>query len=360
MSLQPTITVAQSRDGEILEVTSTTGTYDPTINPNGFGTARVAGVITANSTTDQFNLVGHGLALNEVITITDVGSLTGLNLDEAYYVIFIDNDNFSLSATPNGAAINFGGTTGTFDFNVGWKLASEVARTIFKVQSYLDDEIRESDYLTSGTFIPKNTTTDTTTINSIVANGDGTAEVIDDAVYAVTMIPIWEPSFSAVFNSATLVEVSGVDLADQFGNAQYLYVSDGGLDYLLEIASIALVGGTTQIVLAASSSFNGNTYPTTEWGLGIPATNYVNAYYNTYKCYQEQVSSLIPSSIGCVGVSPSPSDEFINSQYLNLIIQGAIGNLEAGNYQGAENLIEAGVKRCNVIANQDNNACGCH
>lgn len=356
MGLQPIITTAQSRDGLIIDVTDTTGAYNVTTNSIGYGTPRASGALGANAANDTFTLIAHGMVNNEVINFTSVGSLTGINLDQAYYVIYLNDDNFSISESINGSALDFGGTLGVADFQRGYKAASQVAKTIFQVEDYRDGTIRYSDYLDSGTFIPKGTTTDTTTVNSIVASGDSAAGVIADAVYGVTMIPIWSPAFTVNFISNFTAEITGVDLSGLYSNAGFIYISDGGLDYLFEISSITLVGGATQITIPDNTGFTGNSYSSGDWGLAIPATSYVNCIYNTYSCFQSEVTSVSVDDFSCVCSGGRPSDSYLNAQELNMVLISANANLYTGNYSAAENLIEYGVKMCTKI----NNDCGCH
>lgn len=70
--------------------------------------------ITADAGTDTIMRVGHGLAVDDVLYITGTGTIfAGLTLSRSYWVISagLTADNFRLSETKGGAAVNLTGTT---------------------------------------------------------------------------------------------------------------------------------------------------------------------------------------------------------------------------------------------------------
>lgn len=58
--------------------------------------------------TSQFELSGHGFYTNDQIIFNCTTYPTGLAASTTYYIKVVDQDNFSISATPNGEALSFG------------------------------------------------------------------------------------------------------------------------------------------------------------------------------------------------------------------------------------------------------------
>jgi len=74
--------------------------------------------VTATSVTlatDTITKVGHGLNANDILTLTNLGTVTGtgIALNSNYFVVFVDADNFKLSLSISGAAIDLTGAATT-------------------------------------------------------------------------------------------------------------------------------------------------------------------------------------------------------------------------------------------------------
>lgn len=70
--------------------------------------------LTANAGTDKLTLAGHGLSNNEVVRFSDSASIfAGLSLDTKYWVISVVGNDFQLSLTRGGSAIDITGTSFT-------------------------------------------------------------------------------------------------------------------------------------------------------------------------------------------------------------------------------------------------------
>lgn len=65
--------------------------------------------------TDLLTKVGHGLLANDILTLTDLGTVTGtgLSLNANYYVVYVNADTFKLSLSYSGTAIDLGGAATT-------------------------------------------------------------------------------------------------------------------------------------------------------------------------------------------------------------------------------------------------------
>lgn len=76
---------------------------------------------TVNASTNRFSSTAHGLAVNDVITLTNSGGAlpTGLSAATYYYVIeVIDADTFKVSTTPGGSTADPSDTgSGTHSFH---------------------------------------------------------------------------------------------------------------------------------------------------------------------------------------------------------------------------------------------------
>lgn len=78
--------------------------------------ANVGNAVTATSvdiTTNTITYAAHALNNNQAITISNVGSLTGLSYDVLYYVVNRTVNTFQISTIPNGTAIDLTGANTT-------------------------------------------------------------------------------------------------------------------------------------------------------------------------------------------------------------------------------------------------------
>jgi hypothetical protein len=346
MALETSITVIQSSNGQILEVTDLTGTYNQSTNPTGYGTDRSSGTITANAGNDTFTLNSHGLAQNEIIHFSDVGSLTGFNLDQAYYVIYLSNNDFSLAASLNGPAINFGGTIGTADFNVGYRKADEVDRTYFEVTPASNGSLARSLFLTTPPFIPNGTTEDDTTITAGVTGIGSAGDIISDGIYDVGFVPLWNTSQTLAYATTTSYVVSGVDLSGLYSGHDRLVILGVGGYYYLTINDITFDGSDTTITV--SSAPVTGTYGASDWFLGKVGSFTYLAYYNTYVCWQELLSDMNISDFTDCANAPT-SKRYITASNLTIAIQSAIATRNVGDYGNAQQIIEYAVKICNRL-----------
>lgn len=111
---------------------------------------------------DIFTLAGNGLANGDILQVKAVGSVTGsgITLGNLLYVVNVAGNNFGVSLTFGGSAIDLGG-------------ANTTPCTLNKVQDYTDS--RQSGFIsvtTSGTYrvLPEaHFDTDSTTVSSMGA-----------------------------------------------------------------------------------------------------------------------------------------------------------------------------------------------
>lgn len=353
MGLVVTQTSIQSTNGQVIEVTDNTPTYDVASNPTGYGKDRESGAISANAANDTFTQNSHGLANDEIIYFTDLGSLTGFNLDQAYFVIFLSNNDFSLAATAGGAAIDFGGTAGTVDYNVGYRKADEVDRTYFEVTAIADGTTIDVDPLLLPPFIPNGTTTDTTTLTAANVSGGSAGTVITDGVYEVSYIPTWSPNNDITDSGSNTYTMSGIDMSVLYEGYDFLLIIDGSTIYRYGIVSIEFTGGNT--VITCDQSIHAGTFSNGDYFMGKSADAYVACTYNLHQCYLEQSAKMTKADYqsACNNVS---SKQFQIVVQLNTVEQGAINSVTAGDTANAQQIIEYGTKVCNRL---DATNCGC-
>ena len=353
MALSTSITTALSIGGTNIDVTDTTGDYNITTNPTGYGVDRNAGALGANAANDTFTQVAHGLAQNEIIHFSDVGSLTGLNLDQAYYVIYLNNDNFSLAASLNGSAIDFGGTIGTADYNIGYRKADEVDRTYFEVTAYAPGIQTNANPLASAPFIPNGATTDTTTLTAANVDGGAAGAVITDGVYDVVMVPTWSPNASITDSGTSTYTVTGVDFSNLYAGYDKLYVIDGATTYRFNISSIEFVGGNT--IITCEEAIHAGTYGNGDYFIGKGASKVIAATYSLHQCYLEQSAEMTKADYqsACNNVS-SKQYQIVNQLFF--LEQGGLNAVISGDYANAQEIIEMGTKICTRL---DSTNCGC-
>lgn len=70
-------------------------------------------ITSANLSTDTFTLAGSGLANGDIIVFNSVGTITGISINVPYYVIGVSGNNFQISVTYNGSAVDLTGATTT-------------------------------------------------------------------------------------------------------------------------------------------------------------------------------------------------------------------------------------------------------
>ena len=64
---------------------------------------------------DTITKVAHGLLANDIVTLTNLGTVTGtgIALNSNYFVVYVDADNFKLSLSISGSAIDLTGAATT-------------------------------------------------------------------------------------------------------------------------------------------------------------------------------------------------------------------------------------------------------
>lgn len=124
---QVTLDVAAGGTSESHHLTHLSVSYDTT----GSGELNVGGIAkplssldltdtgVLNISTDIFTLAGHGLANGDKLLLNMNGGTapTGLTDYAVYYVVGVSGNNFQLSATLGGAAVNMSGTQANFGTN---------------------------------------------------------------------------------------------------------------------------------------------------------------------------------------------------------------------------------------------------
>lgn len=345
-------TAAMSTDGTVIEITDTTGDYNVTTNPTGYGVDRVAGSITVDIATDIFTLANHGMVTNEVINLTDVGSITGLSLDTLYYVIRVNANEFSLAASLNGGLIPVAGTIGTFDFTVGYKRADEVARTYFETTAYADGVETDAVPLQTAPFIPNGTLTDTTTLDIENVTGSTGTDPIPTGVYAVEYIPTWSPSVSITNSGANEYTATGIDYTKLFEGFDRLFVIDGVTTYRFTISSLQLSSGDT--LINCNEAIHAGTFATGAFFLGKSSEMVIGATYLLHECYLEQSAKMTKSDYQSA-CSNTTSKQYQIVNQLFFLEQGGLNAVTSGDYANAQAILEMGTKICTRLDAD----CGC-
>jgi hypothetical protein len=352
MALIVTATAEMSIDGTVIQVTDTTGDYNVTTNPTGYGVDRVAGTISVITFSDVFTLANHGMVTNELVHITDLGSITGLDLDTAYYVIRIDANDFSLSASLNGGAVDVGGTVGSFDFVIGYPQTTAVARTYFETTAYATGTETYAVPLQSPPFIPNGTLVDTTTLTEENVVGSEGTGIIPTGVYSVDYIPTWSPSVSITNSGAATYTATGVDLSGLYAGFDKLYVIDGITTYRFNITSIVFSSGDT--IITCNEAIHAGTFTTGEYFLGKSAQIVIAAIYLLNQCYLQQSAKTTKSDYqsACSNVT-SKQLQIVNQIFS--IIEGGLNAVISGDYADAQEVLEMGTKICTRLDAD----CGC-
>ena len=90
---------------------------------------------TANATTDRITLASHGFPNGRSVAFQDISdNITDITSDTTYYVVNQTTNDFQISTTQGGGAINFGGTSGSLrvidngsrDAELRWNEASKI------------------------------------------------------------------------------------------------------------------------------------------------------------------------------------------------------------------------------------------
>jgi hypothetical protein len=106
------------------------------LNPNlfenvtpAFDEVATITAVTGAATTDRFTKTGNGLSKNDLVLLRNLSGGTGLAEETPYYVVGVAGDDFQLSLTSGGPAINF--TTDVTDVTLA-KLALNGVYTSLK------------------------------------------------------------------------------------------------------------------------------------------------------------------------------------------------------------------------------------
>ncbi len=338
---------------QVIDLTAAMSTDEPLRLELGVGGVdRVAGSITVDIATDIFTLAAHGMVTNEVINLTDLGSITGLDLDTLYYVIRVNANEFSLAASLNGGLIPVAGTIGSFDFTVGYNKADDVARTYFETTAYATGTETDATPLQTPPFIPNGTLADTTTLDLENVTGSSGTDAIPTGVYAVEYIPTWSPSVSITNSGANEYTATGVDLTGLYEGFDRLFVIDGVTTYRYTIASLQLSSGDT--LINCNEAIHAGTFTNGQYFLGKSSEMVIAATYLLEQCYLQQSAKTTVSDYQSACSNTSSKQYQITNQ-LSSIIQGGLNGVTSAQYAKAQSILELGTKMCTRLDAD----CGC-
>lgn len=90
-----------------------TGMYWQINYPTGSGGITVQTPTSATLASDLFTLASSGLANGDIIVFNSVGSITGISINTQYYIVGVSGNDFQISLTYGGTAVDIGGATTT-------------------------------------------------------------------------------------------------------------------------------------------------------------------------------------------------------------------------------------------------------
>jgi hypothetical protein len=81
--------------------------------PTGSAGITVQTPTSATLASDLFTLASSGLANGDIIVFNSVGSITGISINTQYYIVNVNGNDFKVSLTYGGTAVDLGGATTT-------------------------------------------------------------------------------------------------------------------------------------------------------------------------------------------------------------------------------------------------------
>lgn len=90
-----------------------TGMYWQIVYPTGSGGLTVQTPTSATLASDLFTLASSGLANGDIIVFDSLGSITGIAINTPYYVVGVSGNDFQISTTYGGTAVDLTGATTT-------------------------------------------------------------------------------------------------------------------------------------------------------------------------------------------------------------------------------------------------------
>lgn len=108
---------------------------------------------TARADDNTLSLDSHGFINGEVVTVSGIGSSTGLTINTDYYVVNATENALQLAATEGGPAVNItaDGTVTIFDSS----FEDELKRAIYNASRWVDDYMRRDFVLHDHSVTPK-------------------------------------------------------------------------------------------------------------------------------------------------------------------------------------------------------------
>lgn len=97
----------------------------------GFGSALPS--VTFTTATDLVNSTGHGLVAGNKVQFQSIATNTGFAINTTYYVVNPTTNNFQISLTPNGSAIDITGADGA---GTGKRVSTVRSTIIFGPEAY--------------------------------------------------------------------------------------------------------------------------------------------------------------------------------------------------------------------------------
>jgi hypothetical protein len=90
-----------------------TGVSWQLIYPSGSGGLTLQTPTSATLASDLFTLASSGLANGDIIVFDSVGTITGISINTQYYIVGVSGNDFQVSLTYGGSAVDLGGATTT-------------------------------------------------------------------------------------------------------------------------------------------------------------------------------------------------------------------------------------------------------
>jgi hypothetical protein len=99
--------------------------------PTGSGGITVQTPTSATLASDLFTLASSGLANGDIIVFDSVGTITGISINTQYYIVNVNGNDFKVSLTYGGTAVDLAGATTTMPTFRKVQTVSTVRKTGF-------------------------------------------------------------------------------------------------------------------------------------------------------------------------------------------------------------------------------------
>lgn len=83
------------------------------VYPSGSGGLTIQTPTSATLASDLFTLASSGLANGDIIVFDSVGTITGISINTQYYIVGVSGNDFKVSLTYGGTAVDLTGATTT-------------------------------------------------------------------------------------------------------------------------------------------------------------------------------------------------------------------------------------------------------